>query len=82
MDRALKNIAIYVLIVLLAVFAIKFTSGPDEPIKELSEPEFYNLVVGEQVASAQVQVDELVYEITGELKDGSKYSATVSRKPI
>jgi cell division protease FtsH len=80
LDRALKNIAIYVLIVLLAVFAIKFTSGPDEPIKELSEPEFYNLVVGEQVASAQVQVDELVYEITGELKDGSKYSATVSKE--
>lgn len=80
MDRALKNIAIYVLIVLLAVFAIKMTSGTDEQIKELTEPDFYSLVVGEQVASAQVQVDELVYEITGDLKDGTKYIATVSKE--
>ncbi len=80
MDRALKNIAIYVLIVLLAVFAIKMTSGTDEQIQELAEPDFYNMVVGEQVASAQVQVNELVYEITGDLKDGTKYMATVSKE--
>lgn len=80
MDRALKNIAIYVLIVLLAVFAIKMTSGTDEQIKELTEPDFYNLVVGEQVASVQVQVNELVYEITGDLKDGTKFISTVSKE--
>ena len=80
MDRALKNIAIYVLIVLLAVFAIKMTSGTDVEVKELTEPDFYNLVVGEQVASAQVQVETLVYEITGELKDGTQYMVTVSKE--
>jgi cell division protease FtsH len=80
LDRALKNIAIYVLIVLMAVFAIKLTSGTDTRVKELTEPEYYNLVLGEQVASAQVQVDELVYKISGELKDGTPYTATVSKE--
>lgn len=80
MDRALKNIAIYVLIVLLAVFAIKMTSSTDVEVKELTEPDFYNLVVGEQVATAQVQVETLVYEITGELKDGTQYMVTVSKE--
>lgn len=80
MDRALKNIAIYVLIVLLAVFAIKLTSSPDEKVQELTEPDLYNLVMTDQVASAKVQVDELVYIVSGELADKTKYTSTVSKE--
>lgn len=80
MDRALKNIAIYVLIVLLALFAIKLTSNNEVQISELTEPQFLNKVEQGQVKTAQVEVDELVYNISGELTDGSQYTATVSKE--
>lgn len=80
MDRALKNIAIYVLIVLLALFAIKLTSNQDVEVAELTEPQFLTKVEQGQVKSAKVEVDDLVYNIQGELKDESKYTAVVSRE--
>ena len=80
MDRALKNIAIYVLIVLLALFAIKLTSTNEVQITELTEPQFLAKVAQGQVKTAQIEVDELVYNISGELSDGSQYAATVSKE--
>ena len=80
MDRALKNIAIYVLIVLLALFAIKLTSNEEIQITELTEPEFFTKIEQGHVKNAQVEVDELVYNITGELTDGTQYATTVSKE--
>ncbi|MGI6452611.1 MAG: ATP-dependent zinc metalloprotease FtsH [Syntrophomonadaceae bacterium] len=80
MDKALKNIAIYVLIVLLVVFTLQLTSNTTEQIDELSEPAFISQVEQGQVATAKVEVDEHVYNISGELKNGSKYTATVSKE--
>ncbi|MBC7075876.1 MAG: ATP-dependent metallopeptidase FtsH/Yme1/Tma family protein [Syntrophomonadaceae bacterium] len=80
MDRALKNIAIYVLIVLLALFAIKLTAEPEQQVTELSYPEFYEKVQEGQVKSAEIQVDELVYNISGELKDGTKFTTTAAKE--
>lgn len=79
MDRALKNIAIYVLIVLIALFAIKLTSGPPETVKELTFPELYNKVQQGQVEKASVQVDDLVYNISGTLKSGEKFTANAPK---
>jgi cell division protease FtsH len=80
LDKALKNIAIYALIVLLALFVIKLTSTNEVQINQLTEPQFLNKVEQGQVKTAQVEVDDLVYNITGELSDGSKYAATVSKE--
>ena len=80
MDRALKNIALYILIVLLALFAMKMVSRSDIEIKELSEPQFYQMVEQGQVKSVRVEVAELVYNLSGELKDNSKFIATVSKE--
>lgn len=80
MDRALKNIAIYVLIVLLALFAIELTSNEEIQITELTEPEFFTKIEQGHVKNAQVEVDELVYNITGELTDGTQYATTVSKE--
>ncbi|MGR6837169.1 ATP-dependent zinc metalloprotease FtsH [Syntrophomonas erecta] len=80
MDRALKNVAIYVLIVMLALFAIKLTSTSDVQSAELTEPQFLTKVEQGSVTTAQVEVDELVYNISGKLKDGTAYTATVSRE--
>lgn len=80
MDKVLKNIAIYVLIVLLALFAMKLTSKSNEKVTELIEPQFYSLVEQGQVKTAKVEAAEEVYNITGELKDNSKYKTTVSKE--
>ncbi len=80
MDRALKNIALYMLIVLLALFAMKMVSRSDIEIKELSEPQFYQMVEQGQVKMVRVEVAELVYNLSGELKDNSKFTATVSKE--
>jgi cell division protease FtsH len=80
LDRTLKNIAIYVLIVLLALFAIKMTSTPEAKVKQLTYSQFYSAVQQEQVKKAQVEVDDLVYNITAELKSGEKVSATAPKE--
>ena len=59
---------------------LKLTSTPVEEAKTLSEPEFYTKVSQGQVAQAVVEVDELVYNISGKLADGTSYVATVSKE--
>lgn len=80
MDRALKNIAIYVLIVLLALFAIKLTSTQPEKTTELSFPELYTKVQQGQVSKAAIEVDDLVYNVQGELKSGEKFTSTAPKE--
>lgn len=80
MDKTFKNIAIYVLIVLMALFAIKLTSTNEVDITEFTEPQFLAKIEKGQVKTAQVEIDELVYNVSGELTDGSQYSATISKE--
>jgi cell division protease FtsH len=80
LDKTFKNIAIYVLIVLMALFAIKLTSTNEVDITEFTEPQFLAKIEKGQVKTAQVEIDELVYNVSGELTDGSQYSATISKE--
>jgi cell division protease FtsH len=80
LDKAFKNIAIYVLIVMLALFAIKLTSNVESPAAELSYPDFYTKVQQGQVASAQIIINDLIYNIKGTLKDGSKFLTTAPKE--
>lgn len=79
MDRALRNIAIYVLIVLLALFAIKLTSAQPEKVTELTFLQLFNKVQQGQVDKAAVEVDDLVYNITGTLKSGEKFTSNAPK---
>ena len=80
MDKTLKNIAIYVLIVLLALFAIKFTSTTDEKQTKLSYPEFNTQVQDGKVKNVAIEVDDNVYKISGQLKDGRKFTSTAPKE--
>lgn len=80
MDKILKNIAIYVLIVLLALLAVKLTSTPQTKTQELTYSEFYAQVQDDQVVTARAEVDELVYNITADLKNGAKVSVTAPKE--
>ncbi|HZJ85367.1 MAG TPA: ATP-dependent zinc metalloprotease FtsH [Syntrophomonadaceae bacterium] len=80
MDKALKTIAIYVLIVLLVLSAMKMFPTNQDNINELTELDFINKVNAGQVADAEVEIGDNVYVITGKLKDNTAYKATVSKE--
>jgi len=80
LDRTLKNIAIYVLIVLLALFAVKLTSTPQPKTQEYSYSQFYTQVQQDQVKKANVEVDDLIYKISAELKNGDKVTVTAPKE--
>ncbi len=80
MDKALKTIAIYVLIVLLVLSAMKMFPTNQDNINELTELDFINKVNAGQVADAEVEIGDNVYLITGKLKDNTAYKATVSKE--
>lgn len=80
MDKAFKNLAIYVLIVLLALFVIRMFPGNTEQATQLTEREFINKVKAGQIAMANIEVGDNVYNITGTLKDENAYQATVSKE--
>jgi len=80
LDRALKNIAIYVLIVLLALFAVKLTSAPKTKVQELTYSQFLSQLQQDQVKSASAEVDDLVYNITAEMKNGATVVVTAPKE--
>ncbi len=64
----------------MALFVIKLTSTNEVNITEFTEPQFLAKIEQGQIKTAQVEIDELVYNVSGELTDGSQYSATVSKE--
>ena len=80
MDRALKNIAIYTLIVLLALFAIKMTSTTQVKVKELSYTQFYAQVQAGAVKNAEIEVNDLVYKISATLTNGDKVTTVATKE--
>ncbi len=80
MDKAFKNIAIYTLIVLMALLAIRMTSEPQEVITELSQNEFMSKLAQDEVMRVDIIVDEYVYEISGVLTGEEKFSVTTTKE--
>jgi len=80
LDRTLKNIAIYILIVLLALAAVKMTSTPEIKAQELTYSQFYTKVQAGEVVAATAEVDELVYNISAELANGAKVKVTAPKE--
>lgn len=71
MNKFLRQATFYLLILLIAVVVIQFFDKRPETIMDLSYTEFIQLVETNQVDSVLI-VDR---HITGELKDGSKFTA-------
>ncbi|MDD4752062.1 MAG: ATP-dependent zinc metalloprotease FtsH, partial [Desulfitobacteriaceae bacterium] len=78
MNRIFKNLAIYVLIVLIAVSLYEWTAAPTEDqIKELNYSEFVQQVESGQVKNATISASDTRYLVDGELKSGEKYTAKI-----
>ncbi|NLW43726.1 MAG: ATP-dependent metallopeptidase FtsH/Yme1/Tma family protein [Syntrophomonadaceae bacterium] len=76
LERTLKNIAIYALIVLIALFAIKWTSPPEETKQEIDYNAFYQAVLDGKVKSVTITPKNGVYLVEGEYKDGKAFTTT------
>jgi len=67
-NRIFKNLSIYLLIVVLAVAIIKYTSPPQKQITELKIHELYGAVEKRELKKVVIQPDDQVTHITGEYK--------------
>ena len=68
MSRIFKNLAIYLLIVLIAVSAFRWTAEPDKPEKPVDYKTFYQAVEQDKVKSVQIVLDTDVVHISGVYK--------------
>ncbi|ABB14991.1 ATP-dependent zinc metalloprotease FtsH [Carboxydothermus hydrogenoformans] len=73
MNKVLKNLAIYLLIVLVAVMLINYSRPSATSIRDLKYDEFYSLLEKGQVASVAIQTDRTINEISGVLRDGTRF---------
>jgi len=80
LNKALKNIAIYVLIVLLALFAIQFTSDSGKVVSKYNYPQFLNKLEQGQVKSVRIEVDDNIYNVQGKLKNGAEFTTTAPKE--
>ena len=80
MDKTLKTIAIYVLIVLMALFVMQLTSNRDTKVSELTTPQFYTKVEQGQVKTAELEADDNIYRIKGQLNDKTAYTVTAPKE--
>lgn len=77
MNRVFKNMAVYLLLVLMVVSVLRMTTPPPQEVTILNYSDFYELVENEQVKTAEFTPKDGIYQVEGELEDGKKYSANV-----
>jgi len=70
-----KNLAIYLLIVLIAISIIKWTTPEQQEAEAWNYSQIYKAVQQGQVESADIIVERDVYRIKGVKKDGTEFSA-------
>ncbi len=68
MNRIFKNLSIYLLIVILAVAIIKYTSPPKQQIAELKNSELYTAIEKKEVKNVVIQPEDQATHISGEYK--------------
>jgi cell division protease FtsH len=82
MNRVFKNLAIYLLIVLIAVSAIRWGTPAPEPETVLSYSAFYQAVTQGKVDKVEITGGrDDVDHIAGTMKDGTKFSLDAPKNP-
>jgi cell division protease FtsH len=74
LERTLKNIAIYALIVLIALFAIKWTSPSEEAKKAIDYNTFYKAVLDDKVKSVVITPVGGILRVEGSYRDGKQFT--------
>ncbi|MDS1030984.1 ATP-dependent zinc metalloprotease FtsH [Bacillota bacterium LX-D] len=79
MKRILKNLAIYLLLILIVVSLVKLTTPPQKDIKQMIFSEFYQHFQQGEVKKVKIVTDNDTYKITGELKNGTRFTTEAAR---
>ncbi|MTV48502.1 ATP-dependent zinc metalloprotease FtsH [Heliobacillus mobilis] len=74
MSRIVKNLAIYILIVLLAISVLRVTKTPEPAQEPISYTQFYQLLVTDQIKELNAISERDRTEITGVKKDGNRFT--------
>lgn len=81
MNRAFKNVAIYLLLVLLAISAMRMMGTPVvHPVQEYNVTEFYQAVEQGLVRDATITAQEQINHLEGTLSDGRSFSVNIPRE--
>ncbi|MEW5898728.1 MAG: ATP-dependent zinc metalloprotease FtsH [Bacillota bacterium] len=76
MNRVLKNLSIYLLIVLVIIALLKYMQPPSNNVQHWTYNQFDNAVKQGQVQQVTIQAKETTNLITGIKKDGTKFQVT------
>lgn len=74
MDKFFKNMAVYVLILLLAILLLKWSSAPETEVKQLTYTELKAAVVTDQVKEIQGVFKSNIVNYTVTMTDGTVYT--------
>ncbi|MDF9409230.1 ATP-dependent zinc metalloprotease FtsH [Pelotomaculum isophthalicicum JI] len=73
MNKVVKNLSIYLLIVLVIIALIRYTAPSKNAAEQLSYSKFYEDLESGQISNIVIQPENYTNIITGEKKDGSKF---------
>ncbi|MEW6065015.1 cell division protein FtsH [Desulforamulus profundi] len=73
MNKVLKNLSIYLLIVLVIIFLIQFTGDKKTTIVPLRYDEFISALEQNKIQSVEMTTDKSTNMITGKFKDGRDF---------
>ncbi|MGQ9557895.1 MAG: ATP-dependent zinc metalloprotease FtsH [Desulfurispora sp.] len=76
MNRVLRNLSIYLLIVLVIVALMKYAAPETTTVEQIRYDQFLELINRGEVASVSIQADDGVNLISGETRTGSKFELT------
>lgn len=82
MNRIFKNLSIYLLIVVLAVAIIKYTTPPQTQVQEFTNNKLYSAIQEKKVKNVSIQPEEQITNITGQTTDGKQFVSTGSTEEI
>ena len=80
-NRILKNLAIYLLIVFIAVSIVKWASPAQEEIANIDYTTFRQKIEAGQIKSVTLVPEDNIYRITGTLKNGDKFTLEALANP-
>jgi len=80
-NRILKNLAIYLLIVFIAVSIVRWASPTQEQILSYDYSTFRSKIDSGQIEKVTMITEQNVYTITGTLKNGDKFTLEVPPDP-
>ncbi|WP_347489707.1 ATP-dependent zinc metalloprotease FtsH [Desulfoscipio sp. XC116] len=73
MNKVIKNLSIYLLIVLVTIALIKWNTQDNTAIKEMRFDEFYAALGGGKIKQVTIQPDDYTTFITGEQVSGTQF---------